>query len=97
MGSQLALSDLASTEVKKELMAEKRHGESDDLRQLKQYSGVLIPWYNLWAKVILGKARKADLESELSDAQKNRRLLRVILTLSIHYHQMRSQMYGLIF
>ncbi|HBX7613407.1 TPA: NACHT domain-containing protein [Klebsiella pneumoniae] len=70
MGSQLALSDLASTEVKKELMAEKRHGESDDLRQLKQYSGVLIPWYNLWAKVILGKARKADLESELSDAQK---------------------------
>ena len=70
MGSQLELSDLASTEVKKELIAEKRHSESDDLRQLKQCSGVLIPWYNLRAKVILGKTEIANLESELSDAQK---------------------------
>lgn len=70
MGSQLTLNDLASAEVKKELNAEKRHSESDDLRQLKQYSGVLIPWYNLWAKVILGRTDKADLESELSDTQK---------------------------
>lgn len=30
----------------------------------------MIPWYNLWAKVILGRTDKADLESELSDTQK---------------------------
>ncbi|MDS0027410.1 hypothetical protein, partial [Enterobacter kobei] len=70
IGTQLTLSDLASAEVKKELIAGKTHSESDDLRQLKQYSGVLIPWYNLRAKVILGKTEKADLESELRDTQK---------------------------
>ncbi|ELO0755446.1 hypothetical protein QNO85_002930 [Salmonella enterica] len=70
IGTQLTLSDLASAEVKKELIAGKTHSESDDLRQLKQYSGVLIPWYNLRAKVILGKTEKADLENELSDTQK---------------------------
>ncbi|TYL41147.1 AVAST type 3 anti-phage nuclease/ATPase Avs3a [Dickeya sp. ws52] len=70
MGSQLTLSDLATTEVKKELNAEKRHSESDDLRQLKQYSGVLIPWCNLWAKLILHRTGKSDFESELNDVQK---------------------------
>ncbi|HAI2188577.1 hypothetical protein [Escherichia coli] len=70
IGTQLTLSDLASAEVKKELIAGKTHSESDDLRQLKQYSGVLIPWYNLRAKVILSKTEKANLENEINDTQK---------------------------
>ncbi|HBM3021780.1 AVAST type 3 anti-phage nuclease/ATPase Avs3a [Klebsiella michiganensis] len=67
--SQLTLTDLSSSEAKKEINAEKRYSESDDFRKLKQYSGTLIPWYNLWAKVVLGKVDKNNLKKDIENAR----------------------------
>jgi hypothetical protein len=68
--SPLSLSDIASEKVIEEINAERKHSESQELRELKQYSGVLIPWYNLWAKSLLGKVSKAELDNQLTDAKK---------------------------
>ncbi|OJB81915.1 hypothetical protein A9Q62_16650 [Yersinia ruckeri] len=68
--SPLSLSDIASEKVIEEINSERKHSESQELRELKQYSGVLIPWYNLWAKALLGKVSKAELDNQLADAKK---------------------------
>ncbi|WP_145562674.1 AVAST type 3 anti-phage nuclease/ATPase Avs3a [Yersinia canariae] len=68
--SPLSLNDIASDKVIEEINAEKKHSESQELRELKQYSGVLIPWCNLWAKALIGEVSKTDLDNKLADAKK---------------------------
>lgn len=68
--SPLSLNDIASDKVIEEINAENKHSESQELRELKQYSGVLIPWYNLWAKALVGEVSKAELDNKLADAKK---------------------------
>lgn len=68
--SSLNLTDIASDKLIEEINSERKHGESQELRELKQYSGVLVPWYNLWAKAFLREVSKADLDNQLADTKK---------------------------
>ncbi|MDD4929787.1 MAG: hypothetical protein PHP85_10965 [Gallionella sp.] len=66
-GTLLKLIDVAHPELKKEIELDKRHSESRDLLEFKEYIGALLPWFNLWARAFLGHVPRAQLADAIAE------------------------------
>jgi hypothetical protein len=65
-GHRLKLLDLAFPEVRNELEDNKRHYDSQEAREFKQFIGALLPWHQLWVDVFLGNIPHRDLSDAIT-------------------------------
>lgn len=65
----LDLIDLAHEKLRDELAAKKNYSESQELREFKYYVGTLLPWYQLWAKLLVRSTSSSDITSEILEAK----------------------------
>ncbi len=68
-GTPLELIDVATHEFRTKMGEGKQYGDSGDLRDFKQDIGALLPWYNLWARVVLRRVSKAELPQAIAIAK----------------------------
>lgn len=68
-GKTLELVDVATPELQKELLAAKQHSESQQLREFREDIGALLPWFNLWARVFLGRVPIAELPQLIEESR----------------------------
>ena len=68
-GRTLQLTDLAHPELKTEFDKKSQHYFSQEAREFKEEIGALLPWYQLWAAVLLGDITKKSLPDQLSQAR----------------------------
>lgn len=69
-GHILNLIDLAYPDLQKELENKKiGHQNSSDAQEFKNDIGALLPWYQLWARVILGLVPSGKLGSVIADTR----------------------------
>ncbi|MEP5763527.1 MAG: NACHT domain-containing protein [Halieaceae bacterium] len=68
-GRTLSLIDVASKDLRAELEDTEKAGESRVLREFKQATGMLLPWYGLWAATITGVLGREYIESAIEDVR----------------------------
>ncbi len=64
-GKPIELVDVAHAELKKEIEKKNQHTTSRDLQEFQEDIGALLPWHKLWASVLLGRLKNADLANEM--------------------------------
>lgn len=64
-GQILEVRDLAHAELRAEIDKKNQHSTSRDLQEFQEDIGALLPWYQLWAATLLGRATKGSLGDEL--------------------------------
>jgi hypothetical protein len=65
-GTALSITDLAHPELRKKLDEERGNSHSQEVRELTETLGTLLPWHDLKARALLGRLKK----SEIADAVK---------------------------
>lgn len=68
-GRSVPLTEPAEPEIKKALKS-KRGGHDSDADRYKRDIGVLLPWHDLWAVVLLKKIASAELSAAIEQARK---------------------------
>lgn len=70
LGQSIALIDLASDSIRKELQSNKEHHSlSEDTRRFKETMGAVLPWYQLWGRVFVGIIGEQEYAQALADAK----------------------------
>jgi hypothetical protein len=64
----IELTDIAHSELKKEIEKKNEHAISRELREFREGIGSLLPWHKLWASCLLGLVEKEDVTNEIEKA-----------------------------
>src|ERR1700722_80714 len=68
-GRPLLVTDLAPKEIQTELESKARTQVSEELRELREIVGALLPWHNLWARTLLSEVTSAALGEAIAEAR----------------------------
>ena len=68
-GQSLQINDLAHPELRSKLERGVQHHSSQEVREFIDTVGTLLPWYELWAEVLLGKTTRVGLSDRLARAR----------------------------
>jgi hypothetical protein len=68
-GRTLDLIDLAYPELRKQLENTHSHYTGGEVQGFKRDVGALLPWHQLWARVLLGQVQSSDLSAAIADAK----------------------------
>ncbi|MBT9444555.1 MAG: hypothetical protein IV086_02510 [Hyphomonadaceae bacterium] len=71
--SVLELADLAHTSLRAELQNAQRHHDSEELTELKEVVGAMLPWHNLWARALAGGCTADSVVEEIQKAAEESR------------------------
>lgn len=64
----IGLTDIAHSELRKEIEKKNEHATSRELREFREDIGSLLPWHTLWASCLLGLIKKEDVADEVEKA-----------------------------
>lgn len=68
LDSVLDLADLAHPSLRVELQSAQRHHDSEELTELKEVVGAMLPWHALWARALTGCCSADSVVEEIEKA-----------------------------